>query len=141
MAGVPLVDHGVVHVKDAHIDGAPAGLRVLGVFAVSTKESNGPGLAGHVLGGADEAEVFSKYPRFVLHPAGAAVLVPPKQPLDWYLVAVVEGTRPGSFKTTGVTIDYEADGAAGNQSYAFIIELTCPGSPATPLPSPEPLPT
>lgn len=141
MAGVPLVDHGVVHVRDARIDGAPDGLKVLGVFAVSAKESNGPGLEGHVLGGADEAEVFQKYPRFTLHPARDAILVPSNQPLDWYLVAVVEGTRTGSFKTTGVTIDYESDGEAGSVSYAFLIELTCTGPPVTPLPSPQRLPT
>jgi hypothetical protein len=140
MAGIPVHSAAPVHVRAAHLTGVPSGLSVLGVFAVSMRETDTAGLQGHLLGGAQEADIPKRFPHFVLHPAQDAVLVPDGKPLDWYLVAVVEASRPGFYKTTGVAIDYEADGQKGTANYAFIIELSATGPPATPLPPPLPLP-
>ena len=139
-AGLPVNGNKPVHVLSAEIIGASSGLKVLGVFAVSMRETDEPGMQGHYIGGADDASIRRGYPHFALHPAHDAILLPESQPLDWYLIGVVEGTRPGFFKTDGVRVEYEVDGNRGTQTYKFVMELECKGPPATPLPTPFPLP-
>jgi hypothetical protein len=99
------------------------------------------GKEGHYIGGADEAAVRIVYPRLHLHPVTDATFPAGNKPHDWYILVVLKPTRPGTFTTTGLQVDYESDGQTGSQTYPDQVTLRCAlGATLAPLP-PSPTPT
>jgi len=137
--GFPVVGNHPVHVRRVTVLGVPDGLVVVGTYAVSMRESNNPGQAGHYISGGDEAHVRAFYPRLRLRPVTDAVFQPVGLQ-DWYILEVLKPIRPGTFTTAGLQIDYDADGQTGSQTYPDRVTVRCAaGATFAPFPpSPRP---
>jgi hypothetical protein len=138
-AGFTVVGPHPVHVLRATVLGVPPGLTVVGVYAVSMKESDNPGQNGHYIGGGDEAHVKADYPRLRLHPVTDAVIPPGTGEGDWYLLVVLRSNRPGTFVTSGLRVEYESNGETGSETFPQTVTVhSAVGATFAPFASPRP---
>jgi len=111
-----------VRLTSASVVGLPSGLKVDRVAAVSEAETARNGAGGHVIGAITEDMLSQGYPNLRLHPLSDAVLHAGGA-LDWYVVVVVEATRPGDYRTSGLRLTYAAGGSTGTVEYAYRIHI------------------
>lgn len=108
-----------VRILTARLTGDQAGLRVT-IRSVSVKQTQP--IRSSTIGLLPQEGVDQEYPGIEFFPATDAVFVPytkDEEGVDWYLVAIITGTRSSEYKITGFAVTYVdlTDGRQGSESY------------------------
>jgi hypothetical protein len=109
----------------------PASLRMLRVYAVSYKDTQGSGLI------SGEGVLYKECPHFYRPHPLSVVTVGPHSDANWLVVISFTISRPGIYHLSRVRLDYTTQGHTGWQ-YQNINETVTVKNP--PLPGPRPLP-
>ena len=119
---IPVAEGHQVRALSARVQDAPAGVKVVGVYAVSHNEYARQGTIG-ILPEDGSQSIKSLYPDLRLHPIGDATFAP--LPSPWYLVMVFTGTKPGTYKAGGLLVSYVdlKTGLHGTQTYNLHVNL------------------
>jgi hypothetical protein len=132
-AGYEVAEGRQVRLRGAQVTGVPAGIHVLGIYAVNWREYKRPSTIGNMsedgTGGVREL-----YPDLRLHPVTDAVL-DRLSTTGWYVVVIAAGTKAGDFTTGGITFDYTDVNTGNNGSAHYGMHLHFKVS-ATASPSP-----
>jgi hypothetical protein len=100
---------------------APAGMHVVGVYAISHDDSSLPVLSS----GSQSDWTALGYSKLPLHKV-TDMTVDPRSPKDlWWIVVKVVPDRAGPLASTGLRVSYTAGGHQGVTTYPYSMTLTC----------------
>jgi hypothetical protein len=103
-----------VRLTSAEVLGVPPGMEIMGIWAIKRLES--PGIMGF-RGGIEE--LTRNHPSLRLRPVQDAV-IHPGAAADWTLLVQFKGTRPGSFRSSGMRLHW--DGGWHDYDYTLGLE-------------------
>jgi hypothetical protein len=104
--------HGTIHVRAVRLTGFPEGLRLVGVYSL---EGGPPAGYRH---GLLPSDVVAR-----LRPVTDMAFRVGARQEEWGLVIVVEGTKPGVWRTTGIDVDWRAGWHEGTAHYAYRVGM------------------
>jgi hypothetical protein len=100
---------------------APAGMNVVGVYAISYADGSPPALSS----GSESDWARLGYSKLPLHKVSDAT-VDPRSPKDvWWIVVKVIPDQTGPLASTGLRVSYTAGGHQGVTTYPYSMTLTC----------------
>jgi len=112
-----LLPHGTdpVHITGFRLVGVPDGVRVLSL-ASARFTAHGYPLA------VTDGDLARYFPDLKPEPVSAMTLVP-GQPEDWFLLASLSASRPGTFVVPAIEVDYQVGWRHGSTVFHYAAEL------------------
>jgi hypothetical protein len=100
---------------------APAGMNVVGVYALSHADSLLPALSS----GSESDWINLGYSKLPLHQVSDVTVDPRSSKNLWWIALKVIPDRPGPLASTGLRVSYTAGGHHGVTTYPYSMTLTC----------------
>jgi hypothetical protein len=100
---------------------APAGMSIVGVYAISHAESSLPVLSS----GAESDWINLGYSKLTLHKVSDVIVDPRSSKETWWIAVKVVPERSVALASTGLKVSYMAGGRQGVTTYPYSMTLTC----------------
>jgi hypothetical protein len=99
----------------------PAGMKVLGVYAISYADGSPPALSS----GSETDWARFGYSKLPLHKVSEVTVDPLSSKNLWWIVVKVVPSQAGPLASTGLRVSYTAGGHNGVTTYPYRMTLTC----------------